>query len=90
MELQVSDIIAQKIRPEGLNKYKEIDKILHHHGLWIISELSLSIGTITTFWQDILILINPRTLLVGNTISQISEKILRSMLKAVTYAYIQK
>ena len=44
-----------------------------------LSKQSLSVGTMTIFWQDILVSIKPKTSLARNTIGQASKKILRSI-----------
>ena len=53
-------------------------------------EQSLSVDTTITFWQDILVSIKLRTSSAGNTIGRASEKTLRPMSKAVTYAWAQR
>ena len=46
---------------------------------------SLLAGTTTIFWQGILVLIKPESLLAGKTTGQALEKMLRPMLKAATF-----
>ena len=54
------------------------------------SEQSSSVDTTTTLWQDISVSIKPRTSSAGNTIGRASEKMLRPMSRAVTYAWAQR
>ena len=49
-------------------------------------ELTLLAATITTYWQGTLVSIKPESLLAKNTTGQALEKILRPMLRAVTFS----
>lgn len=88
----------RKLKKSGLQKScKRVEKILIEYYITkdylsyqILFKQGLLVNIITIYWPVILILIKQENFLVGNTIDQALEKILRSILKAATFVYYLK